>query len=163
MIIGSDAIVDGWFDDRFGNRGKEFIHGMPSRSPGFWIEDAPEGTVCFAVVLEDYDAITASGFDWVHWTISDLKQTEVPEGASHHHPPFVEGANSSFSVLGKLDRGQATGYGGMAPPNGEHRYTLTVYALDAELGLKRGFRMNDLYFAMMGHVLDQATIIGRYQ
>lgn len=163
MRVTCTGVRDGWFDDRFGALGSVFVNGMPGLSPGFSIEDAPDGTVSFAAVLEDYDAITASGFDWVHWILCDLDGTEVPEGASHHDPGFTEGSNSWFSSLGDLDREGATGYGGMAPPNGMHRYTLTVYALDTRLGLERGFRMNDLHFAMMGHVLSQASVVGRYE
>lgn len=162
MKVICDGIRDGWFDDRFGAEGDVFVNGMPGLSPGFEIVDAPEGTKSFAVVLDDYDAVSASGFDWIHWLISDLKATKVEEGASHRNPPFTEGANSWFSALGNLDREHATGYGGPAPPNGPHRYTLKVFALDTVLDLPRGFRMNDLYFAMDGHVLAHAKIIGRY-
>ena len=50
----------------------------------------------------------------------------------------------------------------MAPPNCLHRYELIVYALDTKLNLKPGFRFNDLYFAMQGHILDQAVVMGTY-
>ncbi|MDO5853792.1 MAG: YbhB/YbcL family Raf kinase inhibitor-like protein [Thermoplasmata archaeon] len=153
---------DGWFDDRFGAKGSVFVNGMPGLSPGFSIKDAPEGTKSFAVVFDDYDAVSAAGFLWVHWLISDLKETEVKEGASHNDPPFTEGSNNWFSALGDLTREQATGYGGPAPPNGMHRYTLKVYALDTVLDLPSGFRLNDLYFAMDGHVLAHCKAVGKY-
>ncbi len=162
MRVICDAIEDGWFGDEYGCKGSVVVNGMPGLSPGFRIEDAPEGTKSFAVILDDYDAVSASGFLWVHWLISDLKTTEVPEGASHNGPGFTEGSNSWFSALGGLTREQATGYGGMAPPNGMHRYTLKVYALDTELGLPSGFRLNDLYFAMDGHVLAHCKTVGKY-
>lgn len=163
MKVVCDGITDGWFEDRFGAKGSVFVDGMPGLSPGFRIEDAPEGTKSFAFVLEDYDAITAAGFDWVHWIGCDLETSEVPEGASRDDPGFTEGSNSWFSVLGGLNKEKATGYGGMSPPNGMHRYTLTVYAMDTKLGLRKGFRMNELYFAMLGHVMEQATVIGKYE
>ncbi len=50
----------------------------------------------------------------------------------------------------------------MAPPNCLHRYELIVYALDTELNLSSGFRFNDLHFAMQGHILAQASIMGTY-
>jgi len=40
---------------------------MPTYSIPFEISGAPEGTQSFAVVLEDKDAVTASGFVWIHW------------------------------------------------------------------------------------------------
>ncbi len=86
----------------------------------------------------------------------------APEGAAHNHPAFTEGANCWFSALDELTREQATGYGGPAPPNGMHRYTLKVYALDTVLDLPSGFRLNDLMFAMDGHVLAHCKTIGRY-
>lgn len=163
MRIVCSAIRDGWFGDEYGAKGTCFVNGMPALSPGFEILDAPEGTKSFAVVMDDYDAISASGFNWIHWLISDLRTAKIEEGASHHNPPFTEGSNSWFSKLGDLTREQATGYGGPAPPNGVHRYTLKVFALDTVLDLPSGFRMNDLYFAMDGHVLAHCKAIGRYQ
>ena len=37
-----------------------------------------------------------------------------------------------------------------------------VYALDTELGLERGFFLNDLYFAMKGHILAHPETVGKY-
>ena len=52
---------------------------MPTYSIPFEIHDAPQGTKSFAVVLEDKDAITASGFVWIHWLIADLERTVIQE------------------------------------------------------------------------------------
>ena len=83
MKVSSKAIVNGEFEDKYGKRGSQFSpSGMPSYSIPFEIEDAPEGTKSFAVVLEDKDAISASGFVWTHWLISDLKRTSVAENES---------------------------------------------------------------------------------
>ena len=68
----------------------------------------------------------------------------MAEGESHNSPDFTEGCNSWHSVAGENTVEQATGYGGSAPPDKEHRYTLKVYALDTVLDLKRGFRLNEL-------------------
>lgn len=162
MRVSSDGVVDGYFLDRYGAKGTEFRGDMPSLSVPFDIEDAPDGTLSFAVVLDDYDAIPVCGFDWIHWTISDLTKTSVREGESHNGPDFTEGCNSFHSVAGDMSAEDATGYGGMAPPDREHRYTLKVYALDTVLDLERGFLLNDLYFAMQGHVLAHAKLIGKY-
>ena len=162
MKVSSAGIVDGRILDRYGCKGKDFLNGMPSLSIPFTIEDAPEGTKSFAIIFDDYDAVPVCGFDWIHWTISDLRKTEVSEGESHNDPDFTEGCNSWCSVAGDNSVEQATGYGGPAPPNCEHRYTLKVFALDTVLDLPRGFRLNDLFFAMQGHVISHAKIIGRY-
>lgn len=162
MKVSSEGIVDGHFLDRYGKRGDAFIHGMPSLSIPFKIEDAPEGTVSFAAILDDYDAVPVCGFDWIHWIIADLKKTEVKEGESRSSKDFVEGRNSWSGKFDKLPADKATGYGGMAPPDRPHRYTLKVYALDCELGLEKGFGLNDLVFAMRGHVLARDMIVGLY-
>lgn len=163
MKISSQAIVNGVFEDKYGKRGAQFSpNGMPTFSIPFEISNAPEGTQSFAVVLEDKDAITASGFVWIHWLISDLKRSTVAENESLTATDFTQGANSWASALGQLDIEEASSYGGMAPPNCRHRYELIVYALDTVLDLPRGFRFNDLHFAMQGHILDSASIMGTY-
>ncbi|MGC7561176.1 YbhB/YbcL family Raf kinase inhibitor-like protein [Pasteurella sp. PK-2025] len=163
MKVTSAAIKNGVFEDKYGKRGSQFSpNGMPTYSIPFEITDAPQGTQSFAVVLEDKDAITASGFVWIHWLIANLTRTSVKENESLTATDYVQGANSWASVLGKFDVAEAASYGGMAPPNCLHRYELIVYALDCQLPLKAGFRFNDLHFAMQGHILDQAVVMGTY-
>ncbi|WP_373100162.1 MULTISPECIES: YbhB/YbcL family Raf kinase inhibitor-like protein [Pasteurellaceae] len=163
MHVTSSAIQQGVFADKYGKRGTQFSpNGMPTYSIPFEIQDAPAETKSFAVVLEDKDAITASGFVWIHWLIANLKRRSVQENESQHATDYVQGANSWASVLGKFDITEAAFYGGMAPPNCRHRYELIVYALDCELDLPTGFRFNDLHFAMQGHILAQASVMGTY-
>lgn len=162
MKVSSPGIVDGRFLDRYGSKGDVQFNGMPGLSVPVEIAEAPEGTVSFALILDDYDAIPVCGFDWVHWTACDIASPSIPEGASHNSPGFTEGCNSWHSIADSLTVEQATGYGGMAPPDKEHRYTLKAFALDCKLGLPQGFLLNELYFAMQGHVLAHATAVGRY-
>lgn len=163
MIVTSSAIKNGVFEDKYGKRGTQFSpNGMPTYSIPFEIQGAPESTKSFAVVLEDKDAITASGFIWIHWLIANLERTSVQENESQTATDYVQGANSWASVLGKFELDEASAYGGMAPPNCLHRYELIVYALDTKLDVKQGFRFNDLHFAMQGHILDQAVVMGTY-
>lgn len=163
MKVQTSAIENGVFHDRFGKRGSDFTpSGMPSRSIPFEIVDAPENTVSFAVVLDDKDAITASGFVWIHWLIADLTRTSLPENDSQSAQDYTQGANSWASALGNFSIDEAAAYGGMAPPNCLHRYDLTVYALDCKLNLPHGFRFNDLHYAMQGHVLATASVTGTY-
>lgn len=163
MKIISNAIKNGYFEDKYGKRGNQFSpNGMPTYSIPFEIIDPPANTQSFAVVLEDKDAITASGFVWIHWLIANLERTNIDENESQQATDYIQGANSWASVLGKFDIKEASAYGGMTPPNCEHRYELIVYALDTKLDLTAGFRFNDLHFAMQGHILAQASIMGRY-
>ena len=153
---------NGFFLDRYGCKGNDFIDGMPSLSFPFRIEDAPEGTVSFAFIFDDYDAAAVSGFDWIHWTGAGLKKTEVEEGASRRDPGFTEGRNSWCGALDRFPVEKATGYGGMAPPDRTHRYTLKVFALDCDLSLEKGFPIADLVFGMMDHILGYAVLVGKY-
>ena len=163
MKITTSAIKNGAFEDKYGKRGSQFSpHGMPTYSIPFEISEAPAGTKSFAVVLEDKDAITASGFVWIHWLIANLERTSISENDNQSATDYIQGANSWASVLGNFDIQEASAYGGMAPPNCLHRYELIVYALDTKLDLKQGFRFNDLHFAMQGHILDQAVVMGTY-
>lgn len=163
MQVISNAIQQGYFADKYGKRGTQFSpNGMPTYSIPFEILDPPENTQSFAVVLEDKDAISASGFVWIHWLIANLTRTSVSENESQQAQDYVQGANSWASALGKFEIKEASAYGGMAPPNCEHRYELIVYALDCKLELEAGFRFNDLHFAMQGHILAQASLMGKY-
>ena len=120
MRVTSAAIVNGEFEDKYGKRGGQFSpNGMPTYSVPFEISGAPEGTKSFAVVLEDKDAVTASGFVWIHWLIADLERTSVAENESVSAKDYVQGANSWASVLGKFEVEEASCYGGAAelPPS----------------------------------------------
>ena len=163
MKVTSEGIDEnGFFLDKYGSKGSDFIKKMPSLSFPFKIEDAPEGTVSFAFVFDDYDAVEVSGFDWIHWIGVGLKKCEVEEGASRSDNDFIEGRNSWCGAFNKFPIEKATGYGGMAPPNKTHRYTLKVFALDCDLKLEKGFPIGDLVFGIMGHILDYAVLVGKY-
>ena len=116
-----------------------------------------------ALSLDDPDAIPVCGFCWIHWTLCNLTETEVAEDISIHNPPFIQGCTSQHSVASPETREEASFYGGMAPPDAVHEYGLTVYALDCTLDLQPGFYLNELYRAMRGHILDQATVYALYR
>ena len=103
MFVTSSAIQNGAFEDKYGKRGTQFSpNGMPTYSIPFEIHDAPQGTKSFAVVLEDKDAITASGFVWIHWLIADLERTVIQENESQTAIDYVQGANTWASKLGQF-------------------------------------------------------------
>lgn len=165
MTVSSEGIRDGVIEKRFGIFGSDNVAGIPMRSLPFKIENAPEGTKTFALTLLDYDEFPVTGFCWIHWLAANINQTVVPENASADAPDFIQGVNSwGAPFLGEkaLHLEAASSYGGMAPPDGQHRYLLAVYALDAELPLEDGFLFNELLNAMAGHVLAVATLSGLY-
>lgn len=166
MKVTSSGIVDGVIDDRFGCRGETNGEGIPSRSLPLRFWDAPEGTVSYALMIEDKDAFPVSGgFAWIHWMAANITANELLEDASRNAPDFVQGVNSWISIQGgSLLEEVCSCYGGMTPPEGHgtHIYEIKVYALDAMLDLKDGFHLNQMYRAMEGHILDEAVLKGKY-
>lgn len=119
-------------------------------NPEFRIQNVPEGTVSLALIADDPDAPTGT---WTHWTvwnippsISQISENSTPEGG-------VEGTTS----FGK------PGYGGPCPPDGSHRYFFHLYALDESFDLGPESTVDDLRYAMDGHVLDSATLMAHYE
>ena len=157
MIITSRAVKNGKFEDQYGKRGADMGYSIP-----FKITDAPTGTKSYAVFLEDRDAVPVCGFSWIHWTIANLKRTELFENESRTANDFVQGTNSDYGAIVGKPREEARGFTGFAPPDAPHEYDLQVYALDAELDLKEGFFMNELFKAMRGYVLGHAVLRAVY-
>ncbi|WP_199900145.1 YbhB/YbcL family Raf kinase inhibitor-like protein [Caldalkalibacillus mannanilyticus] len=164
MIVTSSGIVNGVIEDKYGKRGEVNESGMPTYSLPIKIENAPKGTVSYAIVLEDKDAYGPSGgFSWVHWTAANITRTELKENESQTATDFIQGVNSWTSIqAGQQSAELSSFYGGMAPPDAPHIYELHVFALDTMLDIENGFLMNDLYKKMDGHILEQYTLKGRY-
>ncbi|MGL6154791.1 MAG: YbhB/YbcL family Raf kinase inhibitor-like protein [Cetobacterium sp.] len=164
LDFSSPAIKDGIIPPQYGTYGKEQFKGMPTLSIPFQWKDAPKGTKEFALVMEDFDAVEAVGVVWIHWvTLIPGNSDSLAINASATDPNLIQGANSWVSKLGgSLPLDEVSRYGGPVPPNKTHTYTMTLYALDKKLNLKKGFYLNELYDAMAGHVLAQKAISGDY-
>ena len=163
MELFSSGIINGRIQSKYGKAGKQFNNdGIPNYSLPLRIENAPEGTKVFALILEDKDAIPVCGFSWIHWTAANIKRSELFDNESITACDFVQGTNSFSSAIYGLDRMANSGYGGMTPPDAPHTYELHVYALDRELDLMPGFYMNEMYWKMQGHILAESTITGVY-
>lgn len=164
MKVTSTGIIDGIIADEYGAKGTQFNENeMPLYSLPLKIEDAPQGTKSFAIVMEDKDAVPVCGFSWIHWLVANLTRDELLAGESQTATDFIQGVNSWISIQGDNQSIEASSYyGGMAPPNAPHLYETHVYALDTLLDLKPGFYMNELYRAMAGHILDCFTLKGEY-
>jgi Raf kinase inhibitor-like YbhB/YbcL family protein len=117
-------------------------------SPPLEIAGLPAGTAVLALIVDDPDAPAGT---WDHWIAFDIEPTEsIPESVGE----LGTAGSNSWS---------RTGYGGPCPPSGTHRYFFTVYALDAKLGLATGAAKTDVLGAIEGHVLAEATLMGRYR
>lgn len=164
MKVSSKGIIDGIIEERFGKRGPCNEWGMPTYSIPLTIEDAPEGTKSFAVVIEDKDAFPVSGgFSWIHWAAANIRTTFLEENASQTTTDFVQGVNSWISMQGGSHPAEeCCYYGGMTPSDAPHIYEIQVYALDKVLDLKNEFHLNQLFRQMYGHVLDDPMLLGKY-
>ncbi len=89
---------------------------------------------------------------WDHWVVFNIQPTttEIPEAKN---PP---------GILGKNTGGKNT-YGGPCPPDREHHYFFKLYALDMELDLPEGATKAEVEKAMVGHILAEAKLMGRYE
>ncbi len=121
-------------------------------SPELAWNGAPAGTAALVLVVDDPDA---GGF--VHWLVLDLSGAE--------HGTLAAGIQPTAATprQGTNDFGHV-GWGGPCPPSGEHRYTFTLYALAAPLGLPRGVPGDTVRRALAGaDVLGTAVLQARYR
>ncbi len=147
----------------------EFHHGQPipkrysgdgeDISPPLNWSGAPEATHSFALVCEDLDA-TDEIHPFIHWMVYGIssRTSFLPEGLA----PVAEIGAPISAYQGRNSFGNL-GYGGPQPPEGTHRYVFTLYALDADLGLRPGVSYPELMSAMRGHILEQAGVKGTYR
>ena len=122
-------------------------------SPELIISGMPVGTQSLALTMEDPDVPTSIRADgmWDHWIIWNMppSTTHIVEGGI---PPGILGTGTS---------GKAA-YFGPCPPDREHRYIFTLYALDATITLPKGSSKNELLQAMNSHIIGQTNLIGKY-
>ncbi|MBW1605262.1 YbhB/YbcL family Raf kinase inhibitor-like protein [Lactobacillus sp. Sy-1] len=138
------------------------IGNVPFISFPIEINNVPENTQSLSLVMLDWDSIPVCGFAYIHWVACNIdpKTTLIPENASHNDSiGLVHGNNSTAGPLaGPLDPVISQRYLGPTPPNCDHDYTLTIYALDTKLPLQDGFWLNELRHQMKGHVIEQASV-----
>lgn len=117
-------------------------------SPPLQFVDVPKEAASLALVMDDPDAPMGTFDHWVVWNVL-ASTTTIEEGKE---PEGIQG----MTGFGRK------GYGAPCPPSGEHRYFFKLYALDTELDLPEGSSKGGLEKAMEGHVIEQATLMGKY-
>jgi len=122
---------------------KKFGYKHENEQPNVEFSSIPSEAKTLAIIMDDPDAMKAVGKVWVHW----LTYHSVAEPNS--------------KIEGKTDFGEI-GYGGPAPPDGQHTYIFKGYALDTVLDLKEGYSKQELENAMEGHILDQVKLTGTF-
>lgn len=123
-------------------------------SPPLTWNDGPDGTVSFALILEDPDAPRGT---FTHWLVWNLDATE------HKLPEDIQKSAELYCIRqGENDFG-GSGYGAPSPPPGPpHRYVFRLFALDVKPDVRSGATRKDLERAMQGHILAEARLVGIY-
>lgn len=118
-------------------------------SPPLQFSDVPSESKSLVLILEDPDA--PAGI-WDHWIVYNI-------------PPATRDVLAGEEPLGVHGLGTSnnTAYHGPCPPDKEHRYFFTLYALDQMLELPTGASKQVVERAMKGHILAQAALVGRYE
>jgi Raf kinase inhibitor-like YbhB/YbcL family protein len=123
-------------------------------SPDLAWNQAPEGTKSFALICRDPDAPSGTFYHWVVFNVPENVRG-LPEGIGRDvslPTGGIQGTNSFRHV----------GYDGPKPPKGTHRYYFDLYALDGMLELDQTATAGQLLKAIKGHVLAQASLMGKY-
>ncbi len=125
-------------------------------SPALEWTEAPAGTKSFALVVDDPDAPSGT---FTHWVLYNLGPQET---AVSENLPKTEQLPSG-ARQGRNDF-RRTGYSGPCPPPGKpHRYFFKLYALDDVLQLTGAPTRQDLERAIKGHVLGEASVMGKFK
>ena len=132
-----------------GNIPKHFTCDGQDISPTLKIEGVPQPAKSLVLIADDPDAPSGTFTHWLIWNLrpdaTEILATTPPAGA-------VQGVN---------DFGR-NNYGGPCPPSGVHRYYFKLFALDTTLELPATSRRKVLDAAMQGHIIGEATLMGRY-
>ncbi len=118
--------------------------------PPLAISDVPAGTQSLALLMDDPDVPPSVRADrmWDHWVLFNI-------------PPATRTLQETSGTLGANTSGTQA-YAGPCPPDREHRYYFKLYALDCSLPLQAGATKKQVEEAMRGHILAEATLMGRY-
>ncbi|QFU84033.1 YbhB/YbcL family Raf kinase inhibitor-like protein [Natronorubrum aibiense] len=121
-------------------------------NPPLEVDGVPDEAESLALIVDDPDAVDPAGKVWDHWVVWNIppdRQT-IPE--NWHPDDADEGANDYGSP----------GYGGPNPPDREHTYEFTLYALETTLDLEAETDADALRSAIEGHVLAETQLTGTY-
>lgn len=122
-------------------------------SPKLTFSNIPTGTQSLALTMEDPDVpknVRADGM-WNHWVVWNIppETTQLEEGKI---PPGVLGVGTN----------KKASYLGPCPPDREHRYFFTLYALDSQLSLPQGSTKEKLLQELAPHIIEKAVLVGTY-
>lgn len=119
-------------------------------NPPLAFSGVPKKAKSLVLIIEDPDVpknlVPTGLFD--HWIVVDLA-------------PDTKGIAEGQGAQGVNGMGKA-GYVGPCPPDREHRYFFTLYALDTKVGDMKITSRADFEAKMKDHILEKAEYMGRY-
>ena len=143
-----------------------FTEGSPT-SPALRWTGVPQGTQSFALAVTDPDLPAAFNFprSFAHWLVHDIPGhiRALAEGASNSlaMPGGAVELNSDFVTF--AIPGFGGGWGGPWPPDRQHRYVFTLYALKvARLDVAPDADLAAFAAAVLPVAIDQASFTARY-
>lgn len=147
MELSSAAFADG---DTLPQR---FTCDGANLSPPLEWTGVPDGARSLALFCDDPDAPDGTFRHWAAYDISP-DATVLDEGAAE-----TDTLKQAVNDFGR------SGYGSPCPPRGHppHRYRFRLVALStAKLDVPPGASCREIARAVAGHLLDEATLTGRY-
>jgi Raf kinase inhibitor-like YbhB/YbcL family protein len=149
LLMTTDAFPDGGIvPPKYAGRG--------GVQPGFKFENAPDGTMSYAIIFHDIDvSLKGSTADVLHWIVWN-----IPASAGG----IPEGSVPTGAVVGRGITGQNAYFGPGAPAGPRyHHYVFELYALNSNLDLPPTAGREELLKAMEGKITAKAAYVGRYR
>ncbi|MDE2172615.1 MAG: YbhB/YbcL family Raf kinase inhibitor-like protein [Patescibacteria group bacterium] len=122
------------------------------KSPALTFGNVPDGSKSLTLILEDPDAPQGT---FTHWLVFNIPPDTVTVDEE------LPTTTPTFGLPGRNSAGSES-YVGPCPPNGQHRYYFTLYALDTTLPLEAGTTKEQVMAAMVGHVIAETRLMGCY-
>lgn len=151
LKVWSEAFQEGdWIPIKHSTRGEDV-------SPCLELEGIDSHASSIAITLDDVSHPLFPNYNhWVIWNIPVINT--IPEAVSH---------GMVVENLGGAIQGMSYGrnrYKGPKPPfKAIHTYMFTVYILDCKCDLSPKSKKADLMKQINGHILQQATLSGKFQ
>ena len=153
MILTSDAFSPG------GEIPSEYTCEGTDISPPLSWSEVEAGTKSLVLIIDDPDAPdpAAPKITWVHWVLYNIPPTATGLAAGASRESLPRGTREG------LNDWKRTGYGGLCPPVGRHRYFHKLFALDVELPDLGHPTKVELMKAMEGRVIASPELVGTYK
>jgi Raf kinase inhibitor-like YbhB/YbcL family protein len=119
-------------------------------NPPLMFSGIPKNAKSLVLIVEDPDVpktMMPTGV-FLHWIVTDIS-------------PDTKGFTEGQGPKGMNGMGKA-GYVGPCPPDREHRYFFTLYALDTKVGDAKIASRKDFEDAQKAHILGKAEYMGKY-